>query len=137
MYLKKKTTGTSASIPVGIGLGLVASMVITLACSGITAYLISAEKIGEHTIGYMVMLILALSAVIGTWIAVTAIKRLRLQISLLFAGCFYLVLLAMTALLFGGQYQGMGISAVIVLAGSMAIAFLPSKGLKIGKMKKV
>ena len=83
------------------------------------------------------MLILALAAVIGTWIAVMLIKRLRLQMSLLFAGCFYLVLLSMTALLFGGQYQGMGVSAVIVLAGSMAIAFLPSKGMKIGKKKKM
>ena len=52
--------------------------------------------------------------------------------------CYYLTMLAMTALFFGGQYQGMGVSAIIVLAVCVVIAFLPLKNSQArGKRKKV
>lgn len=137
MYRKNKTTGTAMSIPVGIAFALLVSMIMTLAGAALTALLVSSEKIGEGAIGYMVILILAITSVIGALIAVMSVKRLRLQVSMIFGGSYYLLLLAMTALLFGGQYQGMGITAMIVLTGSALIAFLPAKGFKIGKRKKM
>ena len=137
MYRKKNTMGTAMGIPVGLALALVASLVVTLAGAALTALLVSSEKIGEGAIGYAAMMILALASVLGAWVAVLLIKRLRLQVAMLFGGCYYLMLLAMTALLFGGQYQGMGTTAIIVLAGSALIAFLPAKGANIGKRKKM
>ena len=124
-------------LPVGIGLALLVSFLITLAGSAVTALLVSSEKIGQGAIGYASMMILALASLLGAWIAVVLVKRLRLQVAMLFGGCYYLLLLAMTALLFGGQYQGMGITAIIIFAGSALIAFWPAKKLSAGKMKKV
>lgn len=137
MYRKMKTTGTAMSIPAGIAFALLASMVMTLAGSALTALLVSSEKIGEGAIGYMAMLILALASVIGALVAVMLVKRLRLQVSMIFGGSYYLLLLAMTALLFGGQYQGMGITACIILVACAVVAFFPAKGAKIGKRTKM
>lgn len=137
MYRKKKTTGAAMGIAAGLAFALLASLAVTLAGSALTALLVSSEKIGEGAIGYAAMMILALASVLGAWVAVILVKRLRLQVAMLSGGCYYLMLLAMTALLFGGQYQGMGTTAIIVLAGSALIAFLPAKGSKTGKRKKM
>ena len=138
MYGKKKVSGTAMSIPAGLGIGLLVSLVITVAGAAITAWLIASEKIGEGSTGYGVMVILALGAGLGALSAVYLIKRLRLQVCMLTGVCYYLSLLAMTALFFGGQYQGMGISAIVILSICALIAFLPTKNGQVrGKRKKL
>ena len=132
-----KNGGRALSIPAGIGLALLISMLVTLAGSAIAAALISSERIGEGAIGYASMLTLGLAALAGAWIAVILVKRLRLQVAMIFGGCYYLLLLATTALLFGGQYQGMGVTAIVVLAASALVAFLPMTKSKTWKKKKV
>ena len=47
MYAKRKVTGTAMGIPVGLGLGAAASLLITFAGAALTAWLIVSEKIGE------------------------------------------------------------------------------------------
>ena len=136
MYAKRKVTGTAMGIPGGIGLGLVVSLLITIAGAALTAWLIVSEKIGEGTIGYAAMVLLAIASATGALVAVALIKRLRLQICMLTGGCYYLALLAMTALLFGGQYQGMGVAAIVILAGCALIAFLPAKNGRVGWKRK-
>lgn len=138
MYAKKKVTGTAMGIPGGLSLGILVSLLITLAGAALTAWLIASEKIGEGSIGYAAMVILAISSAIGALVAVHLVKRMRLQVCMMTGGCYYLTLLAMTALLFGGQYQGMGVSAIVILAGCALIAFLPAKNRQFGlKRKKV
>ena len=138
MYAKRKVTGAAMGIPVGLGLGAAASLLITFAGAALTAWLIVSEKIGEGTAGYAIMVILALASAAGSFVAVHLVKRLRLQVCMLTGGIYYLTLLAMTALLFGGQYQGMGVSAIIILGGCALIAFLPTKNNGFGmKRKKV
>lgn len=136
MQIMKKS-GRAMSIPVGIGLALLISLLITLAGSALIAIMVSSERIGEGAIGYGAMVTLALATLAGAWIAVAFVKRLRLQVSMIFGACYYLLLLAMTALLFGGQYQGMGTTALVVLIGSALIAFLPMTKSKSWKKKKM
>lgn len=136
MYGKKKVTGTAMGIPAGLGLGIVVCLFITLAGAALTAWLIASEKIGEATTGYAAMVILVLASAAGALVAAHFVKRLRLQVCMLTGGCYYLILLAMTALLFGGQYQGMGVSAIMILAGCSIIAFLPSKNGRAGVKRK-
>ena len=47
-----------------------------------------------------------------------------MQMCLLTGVCYYLALLAMTALFFGGQYSALGVTALAVLAGSGGAALL-------------
>ncbi len=132
----KKVNGTAMSIFGGIGLGLLTSMVITLAGAAVAAWLVTTEKIGEGTIGYIVMVIIALSAAAGALMACGFIKRLRLQVCMLSACSYFLTLLAMTAMLFGGQYQGVIVTAVIILITCVITAFIPSGKSRIGKRGK-
>ncbi len=127
MYARKKVTGTTMGIPGGLGLGIFVSLLITLAGAALTAWLIASEKIGEGSIGYAVIVILIVASAMGALVAVSLVKRMRLQVCMLTGVFYYLTLLAMTALMFGGQYQGMGVSALVILAGCTFIAFLPTK----------
>ena len=138
MYGKKKIKGTAMSMPAGVGIGLLISLVITVAGAAITAWLIASEKVGQGSSGYAVMLTHALGAGLGALSSVYFIKKQRLQVCMLSGACYYLSLLAMTALLFGGQYQGMGVSAIVILGMCAVIAFLPTqKGQVRGKKKKL
>lgn len=135
MVLNRKVTGAATTIPSGIALGLLVSLAVTLLGAALTAYLVSAEKIGENGIGYSAMIILALGSAAGAWLSMSKIKRLRMQICLLTGICYYLLLLAMTALFFGGQYEGMGVTALAVLGGCGAVAILGARGEKRGKAR--
>lgn len=136
MHTKKKVTGTAMAIPAGLGIGIGVSLVVTLLGAALTAWLIGAERIGEASIGYGAMAILVLASAVGAFVSSSLIKRLRLQICLLSGVGYFLTLLGMTALFFGGQYQGMGVSSIAVLIGCVAVAFMPGKSSPQGKRRK-
>ena len=127
MFTNKKRSGTALSIPAGLGVGLLVGLTVTIAGAALTAWLIATEKIGEGSASYAAMLILALASAVDALSAVYLIQKQRLQVSMLSGVCYYLTLLGMTALFFGGQYQGMVVPAIIVLGVCAVIAFLPTK----------
>lgn len=127
MYAIKKVKGAALGVPVGLAIGVIVCLLVTLAGAALTAWLMTSETIGEDGLGYAVMMILVLASCIGALTAVCLTKRMRLQVSMLTGGVYYLALLAITALLFGGQYQGMGVSAIMILIGCALVAFLPVK----------
>ena len=128
MVSKRKTSGKTLTVPVGIALGQLVSLIVTLVGAAILAYLVVSEKVGENSIGYGSMLILLAASALGTWMALASVKRRKLMVCGISAACYYLVLLGMTALFFGGQYEGMGIIALMVLIGSGAVLLLSSIG---------
>ncbi len=127
MQIAKKVTGRASGIPVGLSIGAVISLLITVAGAATTAQLVATEKIGEDGIGYAAMLIAAVAAAMGAWGAYSAVKRRRLQICMLSGGVYFGILLAMTALFFGGRYRGMGVTALAILFGCGIIALFPAK----------
>ena len=127
MVSKSRFQKGSMCIPAGLGLGLLISLILTLAGVGIFSYLIASEAVGEETIRYGIYVIQGVTAAAGSWVAGAVIKKMYLQVSLMSGGAYYLSLLAMTALLFGGQYQGMGVTAAIVMLSSALVAFFPRK----------
>lgn len=132
-----KVKGTSKTIPLGLGIGSIISLIITFIGSAVTAYLITTEKIGQGSTGYASLLILFTAAAMGAWGAVSSVKRLRLQICLLSGGLYYLILLAITALFFGGQYDGMGVTAIVTFIAVVLVAIIPTKtGQKISSKKR-
>lgn len=130
MVANQKVTGAAASIPKGIGIGLLISILITVAGSAMTALLITREALPENGIGYCAIVILILSASIGALVAYKSIKHRRMVVCMVHGLCYYLILLSITALFFGGQYQGMGVTALAVLAGCSAVGLLGLKGEK-------
>lgn len=124
MVVNKKVSGKAMNIPVGLAIGLAVSVVMTIIGAVIVANLLITEKIGENAIGYGAIIILLLSSAVGSWLAALLIKHRWMIVCLGAGGCYFLTLLAITALFFGGQYQGMGVTALAVLGGSGAVGLL-------------
>ena len=128
MTVNQKVTGTAVPIPVGLALGAVVSLGITGMLSAISAWLILTGRLAENAVGYCAMVILLVSAAAGTATAIGRIKRLRLQMGLAAGGIYYGCLLAAAALFFGGIYDGMGVTALMVLCGSGLVILLGPGG---------
>lgn len=127
MKIAKRRTGTTTTIPAGIGVGILMSIAVTLMGVACIAWLLNTERLPEERIGYAAMVVLALGTFAGSWTAVYRTKRLRLQVSLLSGSSYFLLLLAITALFFGGRYQGVGTWLIIIMIVSVAVAFLAGR----------
>jgi len=116
---KKPPTGAAKSIPAGLGIGLLVSLSVTLLLAVLASWLIVSEVTPQDSLGYWAMGIMFVSTVAGALTSVCIIQRLRLQMSLLSALCYYVSLLCITGLFFGGQYQGMGTAGIMVILGAL------------------
>ena len=121
---KIKVTGTATSIPVGLAWSAGVSLGVTGVAAWVAAWLVLSRRIAWDGIGYCSMVILLLGSVCGAVTAVRKIKRLRLQMCMASGAVYYGCLLAITALFFGGQYQGMGVTGLLILGGCGAVALL-------------
>ena len=136
MTLNQKVTGTAISVPAGIAMGCAVSLLITAVGSMLVAKLISQEVLMDTAIGYGAMIILLLASALGATVSAEKVKRLRLQVCLLTGVAYYGALLAVTARFFGGQYQGMGVTALLVLAGTGTSILLSTREKKTRKYRK-
>jgi len=130
MEFKHKTRKPNA-IPGVVALGLGVSMLITLLGTAILAYLISSEKIGEGSLNPGSMVVLFLGTAAGSWLVMAQVKEKKWIALSAYALSYFLILLSMTALFFGGEYIGIGKSVIVILTGC-ASSFLPGI---IGKRK--
>lgn len=128
MVANKKVSGTARSVPAGIGIGTAVSLAITLAGALLTAWLVSTEKISEEAIGYGSMIILLAASTAGAYTAQALIKHQRLLMCVLAAICYFISLIAVTALFFGGQYQGIGVTALVIAAGAAIVVLTGLNG---------
>ena len=135
MVVNKKVTGTSKSMAAGLAVGTLVSLLITLFGAAVIANLVLSEKMASQGIGYGAVLVLLLASAAGAWIAAAMVKHRWLVVCMGAGGSYYLMLLAITALFFGGQYQGMGVTALLVLGGCGAIALLGLRGERSGVKK--
>lgn len=117
MVTNRKATGRAMSMGGGIALGTGLSLLVTLIGAMLVAWLIANEKLPEASVGYGSMVILLCASVTGAWLAAAKIKHRKLLVCILTGAGYYLSLLSITALLFGGQYQGMGVTGMMILCG--------------------
>ena len=134
--MKSKMTSGTSTMAGAVGLGAAVSLTVTLIAAAIFAALISAETVPVGNMDYYGLVILLLAAIAGSAAASGRMQQKRLYLCLLTGAAYYLVLLAMTALFFGGQYQGMGATALVVLAGCAVVILLGLKGGKRGASRK-
>ena len=127
MVMNQKATGRAMSMPAGIAMGVAVSLVITLIGALLLGWLVDRETLELNSIGYGSMVILLTASALGALTAKSRIKHRSLVVCLITGGGYYLSLLAITALFFGGQYQGLGVTMGVVLAGSGAAGLLSLK----------
>lgn len=117
----KKRNGRASTMAGGLASGTAVSLILTLLLSVLVGKLADMEIISETAIGYAAMGILLVSSIGAAAVAIGRVKRQRLIVGLASGGIYYLMLLSTTALFFGGRYTGMGVTALVVAAGSGAV----------------
>ncbi len=117
MVANQKVSGRASSLPAGLALGGILSLLLTIILAVVTAKLVDVGSLPENNVGYAALLILLLASALGSAVAVGKIKRRRLLVCLASGAVYYGELLAMTALFFGGRYTGMGVTALVVSGG--------------------
>lgn len=124
---RKTQTGKAAAMPVGIAIGVLIAVVITILGAALLTTMISGERMALEVFGYGAMVILFLAALTGAVVAMIRIKHRKMQVSLLTGAAYYLVLLAINAMFFGGQYEGALTTGLIILAASGIAAVIGSR----------
>lgn len=136
MTLNHKPTGTSMSMPAGLAIGGIWSLCVTLVMAALVAKLMDMEAIRQDSIGYFVISILLVASTTGALLSFGRIKRRRMVVCMVSGLIYYCVLLSITALCFGGQYQGMGVTGLVVLGGSLCAGLLGIHEKKQGRIGK-
>lgn len=128
------TTGKTSSIPGGLAAGAGVSVITTMAISVLLAALLDRGTMSWESAGYGILIMLMLSAFLGAITAYGRIRRQRLLVCLMSGMVYFGILLAVTALFFGGQYQATGVTGLLV-AGGCGCAAMTHTGE--GKKKRI
>lgn len=95
--------------------------------TAVTAMLIDNNTIKENGTRYATALIVLMSSLAGSLTASGKLSNRNIKSSLMFAGAYWLSLLAVTALLFEGRYNGIAVTLLLILAGSLLPVILCKK----------
>lgn len=124
MGYRNSGTGRSVSMPRGLGYGVLSCLGMTVLGIAFLSKMVDAEKISWETIGYGVMVILFGSAFLGAKIACNSIKRRYFLVCLCLGIVYFACLMMITGLFFGGQYQAVGETGLLILGGSISAMLL-------------
>lgn len=124
MTTAKKVSGTASSMPMGIVLGVVLSLAVTCVLAALLAWLVLSGRIDEKIIGYCTMGMLLLASIIGALVAAIRIKRRWMLVCCITGVAYFLCLLIINALFFGGCYQGVTVMGTLVMIGTLVAGML-------------
>ncbi len=119
----RSASGLGKALAIGTGI----SMALTLGMSALFAALMDRQMLGQEMTGALSMGIVAVSVAAGAWGAAKLAGSKPMVVCLLVGGCYLLILLAATAFFFGGKYQGIPVTAALVL-GTCAAAGIAGAG---------
>lgn len=136
MVVNQKPSGRAASMPAGLMTGLGIGIGITLLLCAVSAVMVDTGWIEEKDIGYCAMVILISAPFAGASTAQKRIKRQRLAVCGIFAALYFLVLMGITALLFGGQFEAVGVTLLLIVCGSVLPLLIGERRNRGGKQRK-
>ena len=139
MVMNQKPSGRASSMAGGLLTGLAVSTVITVLFTALAATMVDKQWIGEKDIGYCAMVILLAAPFWGAKTAERRIQRQKLLVCVISGSLYFLLLMAVTALFFGGQYEAVGVTLLLITAGSALTLLLGSgqnRGVKHKKRKR-
>jgi len=137
MVRTKINTGKAASIPGGLALGAGVSVAVTLVLSAIIAKLVQTEALQQDQIGYAVMILLITASCLGAAVAQGRVKHQRVLVCMLSGLIYYVILICITALFFGGQYTGFGVTGLLISGGAGTTALLCGRRKRRGGKRKL
>ena len=117
MVTNQKPSGRAASMPMGLLIGLTVSMGITVLLTAICAKLVDMQQIDVKNIGYCAMVILMIAPFCGAKTAQKRIKHQNLMVAAMSGGLYFLTLIGITILFFGGQFEAVGVTLLLIVGG--------------------
>ena len=136
MVMTRKASGRAMTMPGGLVMGLVVSMVLTLSISLLLAKLVLTETMNIEGLGYGILILLLVASFTGAVTAHNQVKHRRVLVCMLSGVVYFAALLGITALFFGGQYTGIGVTGLLILGGSGAAAVMTTGKGSAAKSKK-
>lgn len=140
MVIDRKPTGLAKSMPVGLAMGWLAEMCVTMLLSAVLTALIAGNVMEWKNVGYYIAATILTGAYIGAWCACRAIQHRRLVVCILSGVMYLLTLAAMSAAFFEFEFVAAGVTGLLSAGGSMAAAIIggPEKRQrKAGRRRKV
>lgn len=133
---KKRNTGMGGSVTVRRTItGVACSCLVTMVVTAVLAGMISKKLIPEEKIDYCRVVILLISTIAGVDIAI--LKCDNRVLTGMYIGVAYLaMLMTLTSIFFGGEYQRIGVTSSIVLIACFFAAMLRKNGSKNIKFRK-
>lgn len=125
--MTNKQTGCAMSMPMGLCIGTTASLGITALSIAMLANLLEKESVSWEAAGYGIMATLILSSFIGAKVSWLKIKHQKVIVSMMSGLLYYGILLSITALFFGGQYEAVGVTFLLVSAGCGSAVLLGNR----------
>lgn len=124
---KQEYGNKEKSIPMAIGIGTLISFLTMIIGAAVMTLLLANQTIEESAIGYGVLLVTILSVVIGSVVSILLAHSRVLIVSLCTTLSFALILLAMTAMFFGGQYSGVPVTLMVMAGSAISVALIAGK----------
>lgn len=125
--MKMKRKHVKIGFSAGLAAGWFSSVIITVICATVVTHMILSEMIEEGSLNVMVGIILSIASIVGAVVSSSLLKEKYLPVCMGTGACYLLTLLAMTALVFEGQYQSVGIGTVIILLSCGLTAIIQTK----------
>ena len=131
MQVQSKLNGRATSVPRGLALGTGLAVAWSALCIMLISLLVSKEIIGFGSIGYGIVFVLITSSYLSAKISYLKIKQKRIQISVIAAGIYFLILMIVNILFYGGEYTAVGVTLACVICGAVVslLGNTTSKGL--------
>ena len=118
----KKITGRAPSFWKSAGAGVLFGALWTLACAAVLAKLLDSQILSMENVGYGSMVAVLSAVFTGATLAGKRAGHMVLQAAVISGIAYFLCLLLVNAMFFGGSYTGIGVTLILViLATSLAI----------------
>lgn len=116
----KQKTGCRPSWIRGALKGSGTSVICAFLCAAVLAWFVDAEVIKMEQIGYGILVGHLLSVFLGAKTAMAGMGKDGLYAAGTAGGVYYLALLIINGLFFGGNFTGLGVTCILVLLGTTA-----------------
>ena len=127
MKKNSRGSGRAMTVPGGLAYSGMQSLGLTILLSGMTALSLHKGFLPIEKSGYVVMMILFFVAVTGGITTAYRIKHQILAVCIASGIVYFLILLSITAIFFGGQYCGVGETGIVIAAGTLTAAVISLK----------
>lgn len=127
MKLKTKMMLAPSSIPGSVAGGVTGGLLVTILGAALISTLMLREILKETTIGYSAMVILLLASFAASKISLVNTTQKRWLIALITGISYGAILLILNGILYRGGYEGVGVTILLIMGGSIAALLLGTR----------